>query len=598
MRSIITLLCSTMLAVCLGWALPDRAAAGGPEFPAGGARGMGRGSSNFARADDPTVMLRNPALLADLWSSMALAGANLMFADSCFAPTGTWGRPFGHDTEGYDPVDFGEGPIFFNPPRGATDLDGNSLPRIQEEPMPEVCYGGPVPVVPHIGLTMKLTSALGIGLGFFPPDSAALNQWGDRDGTVMTPNGRRPSPTRFFKAHQNNSYFSALGAVGYRVADWLRIGAGFQWALVAYSTTTFSRQTQKLSTRNDVRSEIFGRDLFIPGLIASVHVVPFDNLDIALGFKWSDNVQSIAKLDVTSGVFGSGEPYEYLDAAGNPQAAGTFIPHTSHNLRGEVLAPPIWVPQLSLGVRFADRLVPRVQGDKWASAQVAAGRSVQDSMETERWDIEANVIYYMNSVSEVRRFRTPLAEVPLDTVDENGNVSRTISQAGSCIQRDDHGNCQLSEIPALLHGKDHWSLRLGGDYNILPGLFAVRAGVSYETDGTEPRYLDVTSYMLGRTGLHVGATLRVAERTDLSIGYVHFIQKNVRLTPNLGSGAPLPPAWTEDPDRYNLVVGDSDGAAGFAIPDSVDPGEGPLYSNAGKFFYHLDVISIGLAQHF
>jgi hypothetical protein len=46
------------------------------------------------------------------------------------------------------------------------------------------------------------------------------------------------------------------------------------------------------------------------------------------------------------------------------------------------------------------------------------------------------------------------------------------------------------------------------------------------------------------------------------------------------------------------VTGKGDGQANFPITDSTDQAEGPLYSNAGKFFYHLDVIAIGLAQHF
>jgi hypothetical protein len=372
---------------------------------------------------------------------------------------------------------------------------------------------------------------------------------------------------------------------------------GFQWALVAYQAVTFSRPNQTLSTRDDIRSEVFGRDLFIPGVIASAQVTPFDNLDIAIGFKWSDRVESVAKIDITSGPFGTGEPFEYVDASGMTQRTGSFVPTTVDNRRGNVSAPPIWVPQLSLGVRFADRLVPKVASDAWESAHLG-GKPVQDSMSTERWDIEADIIYYMNSVTDVRRFSTALATINLVSVSPSGTEGTTVSQAGACVRRDPGGNCLEFQIPSFLHGKDHLSMRLGGDYNIIPGVLAVRAGVSHETDGVDPGYLDVTNYMLGRTGLHVGATLRVAGKTDLSIGYVHFIQKNVELTPHLAPGSPLPPAWTADPDKYNLVTGKGDGQANFPIADSTDQAEGPLYSNAGKFFYHLDVIAIGLAQHF
>jgi hypothetical protein len=71
----------------------------------------------------------------------------------------------------------------------------------------------------------------------------------------------------------------------------------------------------------------------------------------------------------------------------------------------------------------------------------------------------------------------------------------------------------------------------------------------------------------------------------------------VRLTPNLG-GAPVPNAWTMDPGKYHLVTGKNDGTAGFPITDSGTPAEGPLYANAGEYFYHLDVVSVDFAQHF
>lgn len=593
MRRIFRLLFLSVPVVAM---LPGLAAAGGAEFPGGGARSIGRGSSNFARADDPSVMLRNPALLADLWEDMAMAGANVLLADSCFQATGD----FGIGAAGLDVGNFGDGPVFVNPPRGSTDLQGKELPRLQDEPLPKVCYQGPVPVLPVLALTMKLTPNLGVGLGFFPPDNAALSQWGDRDGTVETPNGRRPSPTRWFRSHLNTSYFSALSAIGYRPADWLRIGAGFQWAALAYSTTTFSRSTTSLSQNDDNRTQVFGRDLFIPGLIASAQITPIEALDVALGFKWADRIESRAKLDITTGAFGAGEVFQYRDAAGLMQSVGSSIPNTADNRTGRVSAPPIWVPQASLGLRYADRLAPRVSRAKWDSAHAAAGKTVQDSMTTERWDIEADAIVYFNSATDYRKFSTPGGFVTLSRIDTLGTVSDAQVRIGVCPPAKVKGEACLGEyeVPANLHGKTQLSLRLGGDYNILPGVFSVRAGVSYETNGQDPANVDITNYMLGRTGLHVGATLRVAKKTDISIGFVHFIQRNVRLLFHTAMNAPLPPDWTMDPKKYHVIQGANDGTAGFSIADSADPSEGPNYANAGEYNYNLSVVSFSLAQHF
>lgn len=597
MLRIVTLVSAVLLAISV---VPLPAAAGGAEFPAGGARGIGRGSANFARADDPTVMVRNPALLSDLWTDMALAGVNILLADSCFQATGTYGNPFGYRPSGPDVIKLGGEPVFINPPMGATDLDGKALPRVQDEVLPNVCYSGPVPMLPHLALSMKLSPRLGIGIGFFPPDLAALNQFGNRDGTVDTPNGLRTSPTRWFRAAQNTSYFSALGAVGYRLADWLTIGAGFQWQLVVYSTTTFSRVDTYISSRDDVRAEVFGRDLFIPGLIASAQISPIDALDIAIGFKWSDRVESVAKVDATPGAFGTGSPFDWRDSSGAMQQTQSFVPKTTQNIRGTVSAPPIWAPQLSFGLRYADRLKPKTKTKDWDAAHRAAGKDVEDSMLTERWDIEADAVMYFNSVSNYRKFSNPGRLVDLVATSASGMPVTTTTLVGACTKYRDNntmGDCILAESPALLHGKNQISLRFGGDYNVFPGLFTVRAGLSYETNGADPRFNDITNYMLGRTGLHVGATLRVAKKTDISVGYVHFIQKEVKLTPNL-MGAPVPTAWTMDPTKYHLVTGKNDGVAGFAITDSATSAEGPLFANAGTYFYHLDVLSVDFAQHF
>jgi hypothetical protein len=213
--------------LCLAVLLtPGLAAAGGNEFPADGTRNLGRGGTGLTRADDPNVMVRNPALLADLWTSMASSGVHLVLAGSCFQATGS----YGWNVRNAGVVRFGDGPLVTNV-SGATTPDGQPLPDLGNEAFPKVCYQGPSPmVVPAIGLALKLGPQWGLGIGFFPPESAALGQWGSRDGTVHTPDGLRPSPTRWLQAHLNSSYVSALAALGYRPLDWLRVGVGLQCA--------------------------------------------------------------------------------------------------------------------------------------------------------------------------------------------------------------------------------------------------------------------------------------------------------------------------------------------------------------------------------
>lgn len=600
-----------LLVALLG--LPRIAAAGGTEFPADGTRGLGRGGARAARADDPTIMTRNPAALALLWDDQVILGAHLLIVDACMWPTGS----FGIGLKGAGAIDVGDGPVLPTADPGDTDLDGNPLRGFANEPYPVVCYQGPAPFLPTLAISEKLSDDLGVGLGFFPPDSAALWQWGNRDGTVDTPVGKRPNPLRYYRSHQNASFFSVLGAAGYRIAPWISVGAGFQWMMVVYEAKTWSTPISALDPQSDVRGDLFGRDLFVPGLIGSVHLQPFDFLDIVIGFKWADRVKSKVKLDITTGAFGTGETFSYNDASsGEVRTVGSSIPTTTHNQPGEVDSPPIWAPQLTLALRFSDLLKPRSAPRSLLDGE--AKETVEDHMETERWDVELDMIYYLTSVYNRAQFTTGNTQVTLRTIDPNGVVGEINSSPGDCLRRDpDTNNCVGDRlVKTQLGGKDQLTVRAGAEYNILPGVLALRAGASYETRGQDPETLNILGYMLSRTGLHGGLTVRVAGKTDISIGYAHFFQETVRLQVNsdLPTSFPasryppqyrtpaynfMPGAGVGDAQGNNAMAGGFDGVAGVEIPNA-DLGYpvGPYFVNAGIFVYHLDVLSLSLTQHF
>lgn len=162
----------TVASVLASTALPQLVHAGGPEFPAGGTRALGRGGAGFARADDPSLMFHNPALLADLWDDQAMLGAHFVLADSCMQPTGA----YGWNVSNADVSDFGDGPVYLQAVAGDTDLNGKPLKGYGEDPFPKVCSQGAMPFLPQVGLSMKLAPNVGVGIGFFPPDNAGLNQ--------------------------------------------------------------------------------------------------------------------------------------------------------------------------------------------------------------------------------------------------------------------------------------------------------------------------------------------------------------------------------------------------------------------------------------
>src|SRR5262245_54762828 len=68
------------------------ARAGGLEYTGGqGTQSLARGGAVVARADDPMVLARNPAGLAELRGTQFLLNANLAFLDACYTPAGYYG---------------------------------------------------------------------------------------------------------------------------------------------------------------------------------------------------------------------------------------------------------------------------------------------------------------------------------------------------------------------------------------------------------------------------------------------------------------------------------------------------------------------------
>jgi long-subunit fatty acid transport protein len=145
--------------------------------------------------------------------------------------------------------------------------------------------------------------------------------------------------------------------------------------------------------------------------------------------------------------------------------------------------------------------------------------------------VEADVVYYFTSVYDKQQYTTRDAQLTLRTIDPKGVIGSIPASPGDCLKRDPITNNCLGDrvVRTDLGGKNQFTVRAGGDYNLLPGLLALRAGVSYEAPGQSPATLNVMNYMLSRTGVHLGFTVRVAGKTDISFGYAHFFQENVEL---------------------------------------------------------------------
>ena len=163
--------------------------------------------------------------------------------------------------------------------------------------------------------------------------------------------------------------------------------------------------------------------------------------------------------------------------------------------------------QFTLGARYADRVRPRrdVNGHRHA-----------DSLHDENWDLELNLVY--EQLSQVQDFVVSSPAGSSTTLQPGGGAAPVVVPLPNPIP--------------LPHGwSDLLTMRLGGDVNVIPDQFALRAGVSFElpVDQRYRRYASNDFIAGWRFGAHVGASLRV-DSFDFSLAYVFFLGETVNNT--------------------------------------------------------------------
>ena len=149
---------------------------------------------------------------------------------------------------------------------------------------------------------------------------------------------------------------------------------------------------------------------------------------------------------------------------------------------------------MALGVRYADRIVPRPEDPSEVSQ---LSRRVEDPMANERFDVELNVVYERNSrVDEYGVNMGSCAAGRYVTEDlggaMTGNTCGPANAAGISpyiIEADAFLPATLPGTLVIPHNwRDSLSIRLGGDYNVMPGLASSRLALgSTEVSGYSVR---------------------------------------------------------------------------------------------------------------
>ncbi|RLB56167.1 MAG: hypothetical protein DRJ42_04050 [Deltaproteobacteria bacterium] len=507
---------SALAALTIGAALlvtlisPTVASAGGFELPGeGGARGLGRGGAFYARADDPMALTMNPANLADLSGFQIYLTGGINAFNGCFqrtsSPTNTYA-----DTDN---------PLGFSP--SIFDSDPSTPPFAQGfigEGYPAACNESPVG--PALGLvaSYRIMPELGIGFGIVAPNGVGSSSWVPDSERYTTPGGSEgilPPPSRYTLLDQDQLFLLPSVGVAYRPTPWFRFGATFQWGIGVFDFTSMTVANPSQDPATDILTKLNATDAFIPALIVSAHFVPMDNLDVMAGFRWSDNVNASGTTDLTTGWYGVGD----ADAG----IAGTtpFVNPTIDDV--QVTAGQPW--EVRLGLRYAQRITPRPQDPE--AIERLSGRT-EDAMANEWFDIEFDAIYLINKEVTDLSIRLPAGST---TEFHEVGVGGTMPPPSTL---------PIPENIDLPHQwNDQWLLRLGGDFNAIPGLATLRLGFSFETSAYEsggvfsnrdPRQYTGLDFLPGaRFGVHGGLTVRMG-KFDISLAYAHIFQSTITVS--------------------------------------------------------------------
>lgn len=439
----------------------------------------------------------NPAALGSM-PTQVLIGGHSTFMKACFDRTGTF-DPSQTSPDGTTPGPANiEHPKQCNGPNGLKDR---------------------YTFIPTVAGAFRLDKRIGVALGIEAPYAARGMKWTsdtrnvagfDRPGYikappgVTTPDGLIASPARYMLVSDDVVVVYPTIAVGVKLLDWLQIGASFSSGYANIKFTNYTRfAVEGEDSGSDTPTRVRVIDWFVPRVAASIHAIPHDNLDIVAAYRYDDNIK----------------------AGGNTNAQSPLGP-----VRGKVkyTAPrPMWI---SFGIRYADRINPRA---KLADATDKNG-ATDDPMVNERFDIELDVIYERNSKVTDHLFATG----DLGVFTDPGVMDPTLVIPAFA-----------NPVTVPHNWKDQISVRLGGDYNVLPGQLAIRAGGSYETQGFRDGFGYIDYFPMQRFGAHVGLSGRFGA-VELTLGYAHFFMTPFN-NPNgqhpqvvIGLDGPIPAATT------------------------------------------------------
>lgn len=464
------------LACCAGITLAARpTAAQGIETTVAGTVALGR-SANALRVNDFMATWLNPANLAVIPSTDLGVELRLPLLDACF------------DRARNPAVEY----------RTAT-----TDPTLPAESFDKVCNKGGVMPTGNVGWAQAFPSGWGYGVGFFTPTAVPGLKYGQDTIVTQAPadGEMRPltttgleSPNRFLLLQRAQLGGFLQAGAGVQLAKEIRVGLALGLGFATIHNVNVGSVQGGTFQDQELLTDVHASDWAIPRAMLSVVAEPIAGLDVLGAFTYQSDVDAGGYVDFTSnGIQGA----QRTDCRSTDPGPG---PHCRSDKAS--LKVPFTRFVATLGVRYASRRTER--------------KRALDPMKDERWDVEINGSW--SETSHVDQYVLQLYDqAPGSAGSSRVAFSSALDSAALSLP---------AKIVLPYHWRDTFSLRVGGDYNLIASKLAVRAGLSYESNATPTEYMNIDAFAVSRYGLHVGATYALG-RLKLSIAYAHIFYQSV-----------------------------------------------------------------------
>jgi long-chain fatty acid transport protein len=270
---------------------------------------------------------------------------------------------------------------------------------------------------------------------------------------------------------------------------------------------------------DDSLSALHTEDLFVPGVVVSLHWSLAREVDIALWGRYMDSIRAHhGSLDVTQQSYDNNGQLN-PPCAGAPGTTGkiSYVGCTTNQ------AVPNHFPHAV--TLFEYRIPPEVRGGvrfHWPREKRAPAKDVpvRDPLHDDVFDVELDGSFTRNSVASQTDVRFQPLDSPQALITDPANVPVPPNADRPTGYRDSFG------------------VRFGGQWNAIRDLVGVRAGGWLETESQDPAFLTTAPIGAARFGFGGGVVVRY-HFLDVSIGYQHHVSMGLD---NHGDGSLRAPA--------------------------------------------------------